>query len=69
MEEKKRTDFELSFIGMEKRAAQNKAERENMIFRLVSVDGEKYLGAPEDQRIDRICCELIGNRIFDAYVG
>ena len=41
--------------GMEKRAAQNFAERKNLIFRLVSVNGETFLGKPEDVRTDRDC--------------
>ena len=63
-----RSKFEQSYIGLEKRAAQNKAERDNMIFRLVSVNGEKMFGPPEDQRTDRICCIIQDNRVEDAYV-
>ena len=33
-----------SFVGMSKKEAQDLAEKSNMIFRLVSVDGENRLG-------------------------
>lgn len=55
--------------GMEKRAAQNFAERKNLIFRLVSVNGETFLGKPEDARTDRVCVEIVDNRVVDAYIG
>lgn len=55
--------------GMEKRAAQNFAERKNLIFRLVSVNGEMYLGKPEDSRTDRVCVEIVDNRVVEAYIG
>lgn len=54
------------YIGMEKRAAQNKAEKQNLIFRLVSVDGRKMLGMPEDQCPDRICITIDNGVVSSA---
>jgi hypothetical protein len=46
------------YVGLTKKAAQDKAERQNLIFRLIRVDAEAYLSYPEDLRTDRICCEF-----------
>lgn len=54
------------FIGLGKKGAQDKAERLNLIFHLVSVDGEKRFGYPEDKRDDRICVELEKNKVIKA---
>lgn len=56
------------FIGLEKRQSQNLAEKKNLIYRLVSVDGEKFLGYPEDTREDRICCEVERNLVVKAVI-
>lgn len=57
-----------SYFGLTKKAAQNKAEAENKIFRLVSVDGEKFLGDPEDGPItDRVCIVIKDGKVEDAY--
>lgn len=56
------------FLGMTKKAAQNAAEAKNMIFRLVSVDGEKYLGYPDDRRSDRVCVEVTDGKVTSAVV-
>lgn len=48
-----------AYFGLTKKAAQNKAEAENKVFRLVSIGDEKYLGEPEDgPRTDRVCVKL-----------
>jgi hypothetical protein len=46
------------FLGLTKKRAQDVAEYKSIIFRLVSVDGDKFLGYPEDERDDRICVEI-----------
>ena len=51
-----KTNF--SYIGLSKKSAQDKSEKDNLIFRLIRVDGEMYLSYPEDVRDDRICCEF-----------
>lgn len=56
-------------IGMPKKDAQNLAERMNMIFRLMSVDGKVFLGPPQDPgRDDRLCVELENGRVSKAEV-
>lgn len=54
------------FVGMTKKGAQNLAEARNLVFRLVSVDGEKYLGYPEDLRDDRLCVEIVDGKVAKA---
>jgi hypothetical protein len=46
------------FLKLPKKDAQDLAEKMNLIFRLVSSDGRKILGMPEDERDDRICVSL-----------
>ena len=55
-------------IGLGKRSAQNQAEHKNLIFRLVSVDGEKVLGYPEDTRDDRVCVEIVNEKVVKAVI-
>lgn len=54
------------YVGMTKKGAQNKAEAENLVFRLVSVDGETFLGLPEDVREDRICVVIKNGKVESA---
>jgi len=54
------------FIGLTKKGAQNLAEAKNLIFRLVSVDGENYLGLPEDTISDRVCVILENGKVKDV---
>lgn len=56
------------FVGLSKKGAQNKAEALNMIFRLVKLDGEVYLGYPEDVRDDRICVEIEDEKVVVATI-
>lgn len=56
------------FIGLTKKSAQNLAEAQNLIFRLVSVDGEPFLGWPEDILDDRICVEIVDGKVARARV-
>ncbi len=58
-----------SFVGMSKKEAQDLAEKSNMIFRLVSVDGENRLGYPKDEtREDRVCVELAKGKVVKAEI-
>jgi hypothetical protein len=54
------------FLGMSKHRAQDLAEYRSFVFRLVSIDGEKYLGYPEDVRTDRVCVEIVNGKITIA---
>jgi hypothetical protein len=56
------------FLGLPKKDAQNLAERQNLIFRLISVDGEPFLPYPEDTRDDRICVEIEKNKVAKVTV-
>ncbi len=55
------------FIGLDKKSAQNLAERKNLIFRLLSVDSEPYFSMPEDKRDDRVCVEIEKNKVTKVY--
>lgn len=57
------------FKGMGKRAAQNLAEAKNLIFRLVSANGEVILGKPEDARVDRVCVVIENDKVAEAWIG
>jgi len=56
------------FLGLTKLGAQGKAEACYMIFRLVSIDGEKFLGYPPvgDVCADRICVEITNGVVSSA---
>ena len=54
------------FIGLSKDSAQDLADRANLIYRLISVDGSKYFDYPEDKRDDRICVEIEKGKITKA---
>lgn len=57
------------FVGLDKKAAQNKAEAKNMIFRLVAKDGETFLGDPSDPgRNDRVCCTIVDGTVVSAEI-
>ena len=60
--------MEQSFIGLSKKSAQDLADRMNFIFRLVSVNGEPYLGKPEDCRNDRICIDITDGKVSAAVI-
>ncbi len=46
------------YLGLSKKSAQDKAERQNMIFRLIRVDAEGFFSFPVDKREDRVCIEI-----------
>ncbi len=54
------------YIGLHKKAAQNLSERHNMIFRLISIDGEPFFEHPEDKRDDRVCVEIENGKVVKA---
>lgn len=55
------------FLGLTKKGAQNLAESSNLIFRLVRVDDEVILGAPQDFVSDRICIVIEKGSVKEAY--
>lgn len=54
------------FMGLTKKSAQNVAEARNLVFRLISIDGEPFFGYPEDSRDDRICVEIEDGKVTKA---
>ena len=56
------------FIGLSKHAAFDLAELNYLIFRLVSVNGELFLGHPEDRRDDRICVIIEDQKVIEAFI-
>lgn len=56
------------FIGHTKKSAQNLAESENLIFRLIKVDEQDFLSYPEDRRDDRICIEIVNGKVAKATI-
>jgi hypothetical protein len=55
-------------VGMSKKEAQNFAEMNNLIFRLMTIDNEKYLESPVDQRDDRLCVDIEKGRVTRALI-
>jgi len=56
-------------IGKTKKGAQDIVEAKNMIFRLVSIDGERFLGYPEDDtRKDRVCVEITNGKVSKSTI-
>lgn len=56
------------YIGLTKKSAQNKAEMENIIFRLIRIDDKSFLSYPEDVREDRICVEIDKGTVSKATI-
>jgi hypothetical protein len=56
------------FLGMSKKTAQDYAEARNLIFRLLSIDGEPFFSLPEDTRTDRVCVDIVDGKIVKASI-
>jgi len=56
------------YLGLTKKSAQNKAEQQNLIFRLIRVDTEDFLSYPDDKRTDRVCCEIDDGKVSKASI-
>jgi hypothetical protein len=57
------------FVGLTKKAAQDKAEARNMVFRHRTANGEKYLGDPSDPgRDDRVCVDTVDGKVTAAEI-
>ena len=56
------------FLGLNKKDAQNKADRYNFIFRLIRIDDKTFFSYPLDTRTDRICVEIDNGEITKATV-
>ncbi len=51
------------YLGLTKKAAQNKAEQQNLIFRLIRINDKLYFDYPEDTRSDRVCVEIDNDKV------
>jgi len=58
----------IDFIGMTKKRAQDVAELKNLIFRLISIDGDPFLSYSEDERTDRVCVEIEDGKVSKATI-
>jgi hypothetical protein len=58
------------WIGLSKHKGQDLCEARNMIFRLLSVDGEAYFSMPDEseKRTDRVCVDIVDTRIVKAII-
>jgi hypothetical protein len=56
------------FVGLSKKDAQNKAEMNNLIFRLIRVDARWLQSYPDDVREDRVCIEIDKNKVTIAKI-
>ena len=54
------------FLGLNKKAAQDKAEANNLIFRLIRIDDKPYFDMPSEFLKDRICVEIENGRVVTA---
>jgi hypothetical protein len=57
-----------NYVGMTKKGAQNKAEMEGLIFRLIRIDDTPFLPYPDDVRADRLCVELDNGEVTKASI-
>ena len=51
------------YLGLTKKAAQNRAEAQNLIFRLIRINEKQYFDYPEDTRTDRVCVEIDNDKV------
>ena len=56
------------FLGLGKKSAQNLADLKNLIFRLISVNDEKFFPYPQDRREDRVCVEINDGKVTKAII-
>jgi len=56
------------YLGLTKKRAQDKAENNNLIFRLIRKDEEPFMNYPTDNRTDRICVEIDKGEITKAVI-
>jgi len=56
------------FLGLTKKAAQDKAEAKNLIFRLIRIDNEPYFAYPPETDVceQRLCVEIDNGKVSKA---
>lgn len=70
IERKIKMENQLSnrFIGLTKKGAQDLAEKQSLVFRLIRIDQESYFNYPPEteHRTDRICVEIENGQVIKA---
>jgi len=56
------------YVGLTKKSAQDRAERLNMVFRLIRIDGENFFPYPDDRMTDRVCVEIDAGKVTKASI-
>lgn len=56
------------FLGLTKKSAQDLAEKNNLVFRLIRIDQESFFTYPSnsEHRNDRICIEIEKGQVVKA---
>ena len=56
------------FLGLTKKAAQDKAEAKNLIFRLIRIDADPFFAYPDETDVctTRICVEIDNGKVSKA---
>jgi len=56
------------FLNLSKKTAQDLAEKKNIIFHLIRIDGEMFFDYPSEVRDDRVCIEIEGGKVIRAVI-
>lgn len=56
------------FLGLTKKRAQDLAEKQGMIFRLIRIDQNAFFDYPEELIEDRICVEIDSGQVTKAVI-
>lgn len=61
--------LEQKCLGLSKKSCQDMCEGKSLVFRLVSVDGEDFLGMPDPSTVGRrdvMCIEIVNLKVVKA---
>jgi hypothetical protein len=56
------------FLGLTKKRSQDLSEAKNLVYRLVRIDDEEFLGYPKDMRDDRVCVVIENGVVVEATI-
>ncbi len=62
------SEMAADLLGMTKKAAQDRAEAKNFVFRLIRIDEEQYFSYPEDRDEQRVCVEIDNGKVTKVTV-
>lgn len=68
MDQEQREKLASKYIGLPKKAAQNQADRDNLMYFLIRIDDKDYFPYPDDDRDDRLCVEIENRVIVKATI-